>query len=371
MDAKGAAVIPYSPWDAFEPAFAALTAPLLPVTSAFALRYNTILNLWAPGNIGRLRVAVAASLREFQRRGQRHNRRHDIEYDLEAVRGRHGKTRERDRASESGGGLSRAAVAELYATIAVLRSLGYIAADETLTVKGRLLRALFHPAGIVMADLAVNGALEGLTAAEVAEVASWFTFDDDRPLRNSNQLPQRLIAARREVYASLRRVATIEYEEGLALTTGIVDSFHGVALNWSRGFTLSGLLRRIDLAEGDLLVTLNQTIDLLQQLQGAVGQALDAGDLWRDADPETRRGRYLIEARARLGRLRPMLDTAWRAMLRGSVAQSRAIPSMTAPAAEVPDLPALPMAEDEEGDVARSDRTDDLTAAPGAEPTEL
>jgi hypothetical protein len=253
----------------------------------------------------------------------------------------------------------------------VLRSLGYIAADETLTVKGRLLRALFHPAGVVMADLAVNGALEGLTAAELAEVASWFTFDDDRPLRNSNQLPQRLIAARREVYASLRRVATIEYEEGLALTTGIVDSFHGVALNWSRGFTLSGLLRRIDLAEGDLLVTLNQTIDLLQQLQGAVGQALDAGDLWRDADPETRRGRYLIEARARLGRLRPMLDTAWRAMLRGSVAQSRAIPSMTTPAAEVPEISALPMAEDEEGDVALLDRTDDVAPEPSAEPTEL
>ncbi|MGH2486926.1 MAG: helicase-related protein, partial [Ktedonobacterales bacterium] len=184
MDAKGAAVIPYSPWDAFEPAFAALTAPLLPVTSAFSLRYNTILNLWAPGNIGRLRLAVAASLREFQRRGQRHNRRHDIEYDLEAAHGRRGKARDGERANEPGG-LSRAAVAELYATIAVLRSLGYIAADETLTVKGRLLRALFHPAGVVLADLAVNGALEGLTAAELAEVASWFTFDDDRPLRNS------------------------------------------------------------------------------------------------------------------------------------------------------------------------------------------
>ncbi|HKV84074.1 MAG TPA: hypothetical protein VJN88_05925, partial [Ktedonobacterales bacterium] len=81
----------------------------------------------------------------------------------------------------------------------------------------------------------------------------------------------------------------------------------------------------------------------------------------------------LIEVRARLGRLRPMLDTAWRAMLRGSVAQSRAIPSMTTPAAELPDLPelpALPMAEDEEGDAARSDRTEDLAAEPDVEPAE-
>lgn len=361
MDAKGAAVIPYSPWDAFEPAFESLTAPLLPVSSAFSLRYNTVLNLWSPGNISRLRVAVAASLREYQRRGQRR----DVRYDMEGGRGRRDGTRTQRTDRD---GLSRAAVAELYATVEVLRRLGYIAGDETLSVKGRLLRALFHPAGVALAELAVNGALEGLTAAELAEVVSWFTFDDDRPLRNSNQLSQRLVAARREVYAALRRVATAEYEEGLALTTGIVDSFHGVALNWSRGFTLGGLLRRIDLAEGDLLVTLNQTIDLLQQLQGAVGQTVDAGDLWQDAEPDTRRGRYLTEARARLSRLRPLLDVAWRGMLRGSVAQSRAIPSMTTPVVEPANLPALPMAEDEDPQVARSDRAEDLPGDVDATP---
>ena len=69
MDAKGVAVIPYSPWDAFEPAFAALTGPLLPVTSAFTIRYNTVLNLWRAGDPNRLRTALAASLREFQRHG--------------------------------------------------------------------------------------------------------------------------------------------------------------------------------------------------------------------------------------------------------------------------------------------------------------
>ena len=64
------------------------------------------------------------------------------------------------------------------------------------------------------------------------------------------------------------------------MTPGIVESFHSVALRWWRG-NLRGLLRHIDLAEGDLLVLLNQTIDLLQQVQGAVGQTLDARDLWQ------------------------------------------------------------------------------------------
>ncbi len=149
----------------------------------------------------------------------------------------------------------------------------------------------------------------------------------------------------------------VESEEGLQLSPGIVEAFHGVALSWHRGYSLGGLLRRIDLAEGDLLVTLNQTIDLLQQVQGAVGQVLDARDLWRDVQPDTRFGRWMGTMRERLERLRPLLDAGWRGMLRGSVAQSRAIPSMVA-APPAPDLPPIPMAEDEDPELARSDRVE-------------
>ncbi|HKS69111.1 MAG TPA: hypothetical protein VJQ45_01735, partial [Ktedonobacterales bacterium] len=130
---------------------------------------------------------------------------------------------------------------------------------------------------------------------------------------------------------------------------------------WHRGYSLGGLLRRIDLAEGDLLVTLNQTIDLLQQVQGAIGQVLDARDLWRDVKPETRFGRWMGTMRERLERLRPLVDAGWRGMLRGSVAQSRAIPSMTAaarPTTPASDLPPIPMAEDEDPEMARSDRVE-------------
>ena len=213
----------------------------------------------------------------------------------------------------------------------MLRELRYIGQDDELTVKGRLLRALFHPAGMVLTELLVNGSLDGLTAQELAEAASWFTFDDDRSLRNTDYLSQRLIQLRREIQNARKRVATSEYQEGLALSPGIIENFHGVALNWHRGFSLGGLLRRIDLAEGDLLVTLNQTIDLLQQLQGAVGQVLDTGRLWREGGAPTQYGRYLAEVQARLARLRPKLDGAWRGMLRGSVAQSRAILSVGTP----------------------------------------
>ena len=60
MDAHGAAVMPYSPWDAFESAFASLTAPLLPVTSAFtdSLQHGPQ-SLAATATMERLRRAVA------------------------------------------------------------------------------------------------------------------------------------------------------------------------------------------------------------------------------------------------------------------------------------------------------------------------
>ena len=354
MDAKGAAVLLYSPWDAFEPSFAELTAPLLPVDSAFTVRYNTVLNLWRPHDLARLRTAIAASLREFQRRGGGYQANENVEFDLAPT----GPTNRAQRRQQQrrGAFLSRAAVAELEGTVAILRTLRHIDQDDDLSVKGRLLRALFHPAGIVLVELLVNGAFDGLTAPELAEAVSWFTFDDDRPLRNLNFLTQRMTQLRREIGTHRKRIAQLEYDQGLPLSPGIVESFHGVALNWHRGFSLGGLMRRIDLVEGDLLVVLNQTIDLLQQVQGAVGQALDAPNLWDDANPGTSYGRFLIEARQRLTRLRPVLEGAWRGMLRGSVAQSRMIPSMATP---IPlGEPELAMAEDEDAADATHDRVE-------------
>ncbi|MDE3230694.1 MAG: DEAD/DEAH box helicase [Chloroflexota bacterium] len=353
IDARGAAVIPYSPWDAFEPAFSALTAPLLPVTSAFTVRYNTVLNLWRPGDQARLQRAVAASLREFQRRrvvvtAGRRPRRGEV---AQATPERAKPGAEARRAS----GLSRAALAELDAAIYVLRALGYISADDTLSMRGRVLRAIFHPAGMTICELIFKGALDELSPAELAEVMSWYTFDSDRSLRNTALMPPRVKQARRAAQLAQRLVQDFEDDYGLEMSPGIVDAFHSVALNWARGATLSGLLQRIELAEGDLLVTLNQTIDLLQQTQGALAQTLDARDLWRADDPDARGYRQQEQqdrerTRARLEALRPRLSEAWRMMLRGSVAMSRAIPAMASPT-----LPPLAMAEDEDPAEAAAD----------------
>jgi len=356
MDVRGAAVIPYSPWEPFEESFRRITGELLPVTSSFVIRYNSILNLWRPGDTKHLRRICASSLREYQRYIL-WEQRELIRLEKLEKRAQKSKKAGKKKGLASEGAiqaieqrrkriglypLSRAGAAELEGTIFALRALGYINEQDELTLRGRLLRSIFHPAGIMLVELMLAGAFDELTAAELAEVCSWFTYDNDRRLNNHSVLNNHLMRVRRDLWRISQHVHNIEQQGNIGASPSIVPDFHGVALSWSRGVSLSGLLKRIDLAEGDLLMLLNQTIDLLQQVQSAVGLALDAKDIWvQEADDdETRSSAYkkqnrrraiLMQTyRERLERLRPLLAQASASLLRGIIIQSRTVPSMVA-----------------------------------------
>lgn len=66
MDAFGHVVVPYSPWLPFREMLDVATGPLEPVRSAFAVRYNTVLNLWDPPEGDRVRQMLERSLSQFQ-----------------------------------------------------------------------------------------------------------------------------------------------------------------------------------------------------------------------------------------------------------------------------------------------------------------
>ncbi|MEO8972092.1 MAG: DEAD/DEAH box helicase [Ktedonobacteraceae bacterium] len=359
MDVRGAAIIPYSPWEPFESSFQRITGELLPVTSSFVIRYNSVLNLWRPGDVQHLRRICASSLREYQRYilwEQREEERLE-KLELRYSKGRkeskkrtkqiEGATQALERRRKVIGSypLSRAGAAELDGTIFSLRALGYIGQDDKLTLKGRLLRSIFHSSGVLIIELIMAGGLDGLSAGELAEACSWFTFDNDRRLNNHDQLNNTLMQVRRELWRVVQHVRGIEDRANIHMSPGIVPDFHGIALAWSRGMSLNGLLRRIDLAEGDLLMVLNQTIDLVQQVQSAVGQLLDARDIWEQVSPimtdgvmnertaparSRERILQLQVQRERLTKLRPLLAQASQSLLRGIIIQSRTVPSMVA-----------------------------------------
>jgi len=66
MDAFGHVVVPYSPWITFREMLDVATGPLEPVRSSFAVRYNTVLNLWDPPHGDRVRAMLQQSLAQFQ-----------------------------------------------------------------------------------------------------------------------------------------------------------------------------------------------------------------------------------------------------------------------------------------------------------------
>nr|BBH90629.1 hypothetical protein KTC_53800 [Thermosporothrix sp. COM3] len=366
MDIRGAAVIPYSPWEPFEDSFRRITGELHPVSSSFVIRYNSVLNLWRPGDVQHLRRICASSLREYQRyvvweynelqrlerqyararQSGKKKKRVAAEQALEALE------RRRKRIGEYP--LSRAGAAELDGTIFALRALGYIGQNDQLTLKGRLLRSIFHPAGIIIVELVMRGLLDDLSAHELAEVCSWFTFSNDKRLNNKHGVIPRLAKVRRDLWMVLQHVQGIEERAGIAITPGVVPEFHGVALSWARGMSLNGLLRRIDLAEGDLLMLLNQTIDLIQQVQAAMGHVLDSKDAWETVVPLMTDGiineraasvrarnriTQLQQMRERLEHLRPLLAQASASLLRGIIVQSRTVPSMVAQIGEEEEVP--------------------------------
>jgi ATP-dependent RNA helicase HelY len=66
MDPLGHVVVPYSPWFTFRETLDIATGELHPVRSAFAIRYNTVLNLWDPPQGERVRALLQQSLGQFQ-----------------------------------------------------------------------------------------------------------------------------------------------------------------------------------------------------------------------------------------------------------------------------------------------------------------
>jgi len=356
MDVRGAAIIPYSPWEPFEASFQRITGELLPVTSSFIIRYNSVLNLWQLGDTQHLRHICAASLREFQRYlvweiDELHRLEKRYQKAKKAGKKKGAASHEAERALEKRRAkigafpLSRAGAAELNGTIFALRALGYIDQQDQLTLKGELLSNIFHPAGIMLVELMTLGALDELSANELAEVCSWFTYDNDRRLNNRQNVPHKLQQVRRELWRVTQHVRAIEERAQINFTPGIVPEFHGLALSWSRGTSLSGLLRRIDLAEGDILMLLNQTIDLIQQMQAAVGHVLDKHVIWEQSSPVLTDGvltkrnagahnkkhtEQLHIQHERLERLRLLLAQAASSLLHGIIVQSRTVPSMVA-----------------------------------------
>ncbi|MGI8967586.1 MAG: DEAD/DEAH box helicase [Chloroflexota bacterium] len=148
----------------------------------------------------------------------------------------------------------------------VLTRLGYLNRQGP-TRKARGLREIVANAGIVLSELNVAGAFDGLEPDELAEAVSWFASDSRRRRDNLYRLPHGLDRLRREARRVFLKINELEAAEGIELAQGPSEWFYGATLAWCRGESVGEITERIELGEGDVVGTLNKTVDLLDQLE--------------------------------------------------------------------------------------------------------
>ena len=157
----------------------------------------------------------------------------------------------------------------------VLHRFGYLHRGYP-TEKADMLADVFDNDGLILCELVDRGVLDHLPPEDLAEVFSWFSFDREFRYGNRYVLPDRLVLARRRIEDVEHAVLGEERSEGLAISEGHNPNFYGAARAWCRGATMAEINDKIELSEGDLVMTFNKTIDLLRQV----------GEMLQSVNPE-------------------------------------------------------------------------------------
>lgn len=142
------------------------------------------------------------------------------------------------------------------------------------TPKADVLAGIYDSNGLLLAELLDRGLLDDLGAVDIAEVCSWFAFDREFRLANRYQLPEHLILLRSRIDEVQRDVLVAERHNELFITTGYNESFFGPLRAWCGGAMMARLTESIELSEGDLVLTINKTLDLMRQVRSMLATVM-------------------------------------------------------------------------------------------------
>ncbi len=285
IDTLGIAVLVPSAYLPFEPAFRAMSGEPEPLRSAFALRYNTLLNTYSPDDEERILILLENNLGEFHRRKEQESQ---------------GKPRDRRR------GLR----ALLHAMLDVLIAEGLMGRDGHLTTRGRVARHIFNPWEIAVTHVLLAGSLARLEPPEVAELMSLFIPSklsangqpfDRRRLRRQRRPPTPWEELLGSIDDIVTRLSGREARHGLDLTPEWVAPDHRFIRAWCSHGQLSETVEEFGIPAGDALQLLGQTLDLLEQCVHALT------DVFGPDDPHVALQRAAIAAISQHGKLERLL----------------------------------------------------------------
>jgi ATP-dependent RNA helicase HelY len=137
-----------------------------------------------------------------------------------------------------------------------------------LTEKGTRLRFVYNELDLLLTESITRGHLDGLQPAELAALASLFTYE--ARLRDiAGDLPTQPVAERTELVMDLaKELNEAERGRGLPETRSPDPGFASLAYGWAGGADLEDLFDD-DIAAGDFVRNSRQLLDLLRQLRDA------------------------------------------------------------------------------------------------------
>jgi ATP-dependent RNA helicase HelY len=156
----------------------------------------------------------------------------------------------------------------------LLQHFGYMSAWK-LTPRGERLRFVYNELDLLLAEALERGLFYGLTAPELAALASSFVFEprsDEKtiPLWSTPELASRwsdLVSLSSEIAGEERR-------QHLAVTRPPDPGFAGLAYQWAEGAALDDL-SGLRLAPGDFVRVARQLVDLLRQIRDVSPELAD------------------------------------------------------------------------------------------------
>jgi ATP-dependent RNA helicase HelY len=154
------------------------------------------------------------------------------------------------------------------AVCAVLRDRNHLA-DWTVTDSGELLRRVYHELDLLVAESIGAGIFDGLSAAELASVASCLTYEH----RSAGPPPEARFPSKtaftrhRDMDRLARDIGRVERHHGVPESRLPDPGFAAIAHSWATGEDLGVILGAVDdLTAGDFVRNVKQLIDLLRQI---------------------------------------------------------------------------------------------------------
>ncbi len=148
----------------------------------------------------------------------------------------------------------------------VLEAWGYVD-GWALTDGGERLVRIYHEADLLIAECVAQGLFDGLDVAELAAIASVFTYESRGPTEPTVWFPSPRLRRRwGEIEKLAAELNAAEDEAGLPLTRRPDPGFVGLAHAWAAGEELAEVIEDEEISGGDFVRNVKQLIDLLRQL---------------------------------------------------------------------------------------------------------